>query len=94
MTQFGDEIGGWPIPVLAGIFPLTSHRLALRLHNEVPGIVVPQHLQNALEAAGPNAAKIGMAHAHELIREARERCAGVYVVAPYRRPASVLELLG
>ena len=30
----------------------TSYRLALRLHNEVPGIVVPQELQDALEAAG------------------------------------------
>ena len=35
-------LGGWPVPVLAGIFPLTSYRLALRLHNEVPGIIVPR----------------------------------------------------
>ena len=45
---FVDRLGGsWPIPVLAGILPLTSHRFALRLHNEVPGIVVPQELQDA-----------------------------------------------
>src|SRR5262249_62029629 len=80
--------------VLAGIFPVTSHRLALRLHNEVPGIVVPQALQDALESSGASAAEIGMAHARELVAEARERCDGVYVVAPYRRPAAVLELLG
>ena len=43
----------WPIPVLAGVFPLTSHRLALRLHNEVPGIIVPQQLQDALARGGP-----------------------------------------
>ena len=34
-----------------------------------------------------------MMHARRLVEEARERCDGVYVVAPYRRPTSVLELL-
>ena len=80
--------------MLAGIFPVTSYRLALRLHNEVPGIVVPQELQDALERAGSGAAEVGMAHARELVEAARGRCEGVYVVAPYRRPTAVLELLG
>lgn len=85
--------GGWPVPVLVGVFPVTSYRLALRLHNEVPGIVVPEELQETLREAGPGAAEIGMAHARELVAAARGRYAGVYVVAPYRRPLSVLELL-
>jgi homocysteine S-methyltransferase len=94
LDRFADVLGGaWPVPVLAGIFPLTSHRLALRLHNEVPGIVVPQPLQDALAAAGAGAAALGLAHARELVQEARGRCAGVYVVAPYKRPARVLDLL-
>jgi methionine synthase / methylenetetrahydrofolate reductase (NADH) len=94
VDAFVERLGGtWPIPVLLGIFPLTSHRLALRLHNEVPGIIVPQHLQDALEAAGSNAADVGFAHARELIAAARERAAGVYLVAPFRRPLRVLELL-
>ncbi len=93
LDQFAGEIGGWPIPVLAGIFPLTSYRLALRLHNEVPGIVVPQELQDALAEAGSGAAEVGMAHARELLDASRGRCDGVYIVAPYRRPAAVLDLL-
>jgi methionine synthase / methylenetetrahydrofolate reductase(NADPH) len=93
VDRFGELIGGWPIPVLVGVFPVTSYRLALRLHNEVPGIVVPEPLQRALADAGPRAAEIGMAQAKELVQAARGRCAGVYVVAPYRRPAAVLELL-
>src|SRR5436305_11800371 len=94
VDAFVERLGGkWPIPVLLGIFPLTSHRLALRLHNEVPGIVVPQQLQDALEAAGSSAADVGFAHARELIAAARERAAGVYLVAPFRRPLRVLELL-
>jgi homocysteine S-methyltransferase len=93
LDRFAERAGDWRIPVLAGIFPVTSYGLALRLHNEVPGIVVPQTLQDALEAAGPNAAAVGMAHAKALLAEARERCDGVYIVAPYRKPTSVLELL-
>lgn len=93
LDRFAEMLGGWPVPVLAGIFPLTSYRLALRLHNEVPGIVVPQQLQDALDRAGSDAAQIGMAHAKKLIDEARSRCDGIYIVAPYRRPTSVLDLL-
>jgi methionine synthase / methylenetetrahydrofolate reductase(NADPH) len=93
LDYFATVLGGWEIPVLAGIFPLTSYRLALRLHNEVPGIVVPQDLQDALEAAGPNAAEVGMAHARDLLAACPGRCDGAYLVAPYRRPTAVLELL-
>jgi len=93
LDRFATVLGGWEIPVLAGIFPLTSYRLALRLHNEVPGIVVPQYLQDALEAAGANAAEVGMAHARELLAASAGRCDGAYLVAPYRRPTAVLELL-
>jgi len=94
LDGFVERLGGkWPIPVLVGVFPLTSHRLALRLHNEVPGILVPQALQDALEQAGSDAAEIGFAHAKELIAASRERAAGVYLVAPFRRPLRVLELL-
>ena len=94
LDRFAERLGGaWPIPVLVGVFPVTSYRLALRLHNEVPGIVVPDGLQSALEDGGANAAQIGFAHARDLIEEAR-RFAGVYVVAPFRKPLRVLELLG
>src|SRR5438876_1562934 len=93
LDRFAERLGGsWPIPVLVGVFPVTSHRLALRLHNEVPGIVVPETLQHALQDAGSNAADIGFTHARDLIAESR-RFAGVYVVAPFRKPLRVLELI-
>jgi methionine synthase I (cobalamin-dependent)/5,10-methylenetetrahydrofolate reductase len=88
--RFGSST---PIPVLVGVFPLTSYRLALRLHNEVPGIIVPDRVQEALRNAGPNAAEVGFALARELIAEAREKAAGVYVVAPFRRPVAALDVL-
>ena len=94
LDRFLDRLGGpSPIPVLVGIFPLTTYRLALRLHNEVPGIVVPDDLQEQLREAGPHEAEVGFAHARALLAAARDRAAGVYVVAPYKKPLSVLELI-
>jgi homocysteine S-methyltransferase len=94
LEDFRERIGGtWPIPVLVGIFPLSTYRLALRLHNEVPGIVVPDELQAELRDAGPSAAEIGTAHARELVREARELADGIYVATPFRRPLAALDVL-
>jgi methionine synthase I (cobalamin-dependent)/5,10-methylenetetrahydrofolate reductase len=94
LDRFFDRFGGEsPIPVLVGVFPVWSHALALRLHNEVPGIVVPESFQEALREAGPEGPRVGMEMARELIEASRGRAAGVYLVAPFRRPLGVLELL-
>jgi homocysteine S-methyltransferase len=94
LERFVERLGGaTPIPLLVGLWPLRSHQLALRLHNEVPGIVVPDPVQRALEEAGPRAPEIGLAIARELLAGARELAAGVYVVSSFRQPLAVLDLL-
>ena len=90
LMRFG---GPSPIPLLVGVWPVSSHELALRLHNEVPGIVVPDHVQKLLREAGPNAPEVGARLAHELIEEARGHAGGIYVVAPFRRPLAILQFL-
>jgi homocysteine S-methyltransferase len=91
LAHFG---GRSPIPLLVGIWPLRSHQLAVRIHNEVPGMVVPEAVQERLRAAGASAAEVGLGLARELLAESREKAAGVYVVAPFRQPLGVLDLLG
>ena len=94
LDDFRERIGGsWPIPVLVGIFPLSTYRLALRLHNEVPGIVVPDELQEAMRDAGPGAVDVGTAHARDLVRELREKADGIYIATPFRRPLAALDVL-
>ncbi|MCB9682311.1 MAG: bifunctional homocysteine S-methyltransferase/methylenetetrahydrofolate reductase [Alphaproteobacteria bacterium] len=91
--RFLDRLGGRsPIPVLVAVWPLTSHRLALRLHHEVPGIIVPDPVLARLERAGPKARDEGFAIGREMLAGARERAEGVYVIAPFKRPVAALEL--
>jgi hypothetical protein len=54
---------------------------------------VPQPVQERLRAAGTEAREVGRELARELIAESREKAAGVYVVAPFRQPLGILEVL-
>jgi methionine synthase / methylenetetrahydrofolate reductase(NADPH) len=93
LDRFEELLGGWPIPILVGIFMVRSHQLAVRLHNEVPGIVVPEPVQERLRTAGARAAEEGLMLARELYAEARDKAAGVYVIPPFKQPEAALELL-
>jgi methionine synthase I (cobalamin-dependent)/5,10-methylenetetrahydrofolate reductase len=89
-----ERLGGAsPIPLLVGIWPLTSYQLAFRLHNEVPGITIPEAVQQRLADAGPDARRLGFELARELLEGARSRAAGVYVIPPFKEPDAALELL-
>ena len=64
LETFLERIGGSPIPLLVGVWPIRSLDLAVRVHNETPGIVVPENVQERYRAAGPEAAAFGV----ELVR--------------------------
>jgi len=63
------------------------------VHNETPGILVPDHVQQRYRDAGTNAPDVGIELVRELIAAVRELAAGVYVVAPFRQPLGVLDVL-
>jgi homocysteine S-methyltransferase len=85
--------GKLPIPVMVAVWPVRSLKMALRLHHEVPGIDVPENLMAAMEAAGPDAAKVGRERALSLFREAPGYADGVYLIAPFKKPENVLPLI-
>ncbi len=95
LEAFRERLGGgaWPIPVLAGVWPIRTTETLVRVHNEVPGIVVPERVQERYSAAGADAREVGRELGRELIARAREVASGVYVVAPFRQPLNVVELL-
>jgi 5,10-methylenetetrahydrofolate reductase len=70
------------IPLLAGVIPLKSAKMAVWLNANVPGIRVPAETLEELESAGPEgeAAK-GIEIAAKAIRRLRNICAGVHIMA-------------
>jgi methionine synthase I (cobalamin-dependent)/5,10-methylenetetrahydrofolate reductase len=91
---FLKKLGGRPaIPVLIGIWPLNSYKQALRLNNEVPGIVIPQPLLKSLEAAGAAARDRGFECAREMLAWSRTELAGAYLIPPFKRYEEILDIL-
>jgi methionine synthase I (cobalamin-dependent)/5,10-methylenetetrahydrofolate reductase len=86
-----------PIPVIAGIWPLTSLRNAEFLANEVPGVeVTPQiveRMRRAQESGSAAARAEGVAIAAEMIAAVRGLVSGVQVSAVAGRVESALETL-
>jgi methionine synthase I (cobalamin-dependent)/5,10-methylenetetrahydrofolate reductase len=90
---FAKKLGGAsPIPVLIGIWPLNSYKQALRLNNEVPGIVIPEALLKSLEEAGTAARERGLQVAREMLAWARTELAGAYLIPPFNRYEGILEV--
>jgi len=83
------------IPLIVGIWPLTSYRNAEFLNNEVPGVVVAPEILERMRRANesPEAAqREGIAIARELLSEVRDLVQGVQVSAPFGRVAYALEV--
>jgi methionine synthase I (cobalamin-dependent)/5,10-methylenetetrahydrofolate reductase len=86
------------VPVIAGVLPLVSARHATFLHNEVPGIEIPEASRERMRAAGEDPERswaTGVAMATELAAALRdEGVAGIYVMPQfgrYDRAADVVE---
>jgi homocysteine S-methyltransferase len=86
-AAYEREAGGpLEVPLIAGLLPLVSSRHAAFLHNEVPGIVMPEEIRRRIEAAGDDAWPVGRAVALELIDALRgEGVAGIYVMPQFGR---------
>jgi homocysteine S-methyltransferase len=90
---FLKKLGGpCPIPVLLGVWPLTSYKQAMRLNNEVPGIVIPEPVLREMETAGASAREHGFALAKKMLAWARSELAGAYLIAPFKRYEEILEI--
>ncbi len=91
--NFLKRIGGRsPNPIIAGIWPLTSYKQALRLNNEVPGIFIPEPVLKEMESAGTAARDRGFALARRMLAWARTELAGAYLIPPFKRYEEILEL--
>jgi homocysteine S-methyltransferase len=82
------------IPILAGILPLVSERNCEYLHNEVPGIVIPEPVRERMRGKEKEAGmKEGIEIAREFIAQVRERVGGFYIIPPFGRYEIAVELV-
>ena len=104
MTQPVYELGAWErflerlgdgpgIPILVGILPLQSFRHAEFLHNEVPGIQVPDWIRARMHEAGNEGQRAGVELARALLLKCRASASGVYLMPSFGRYENCLEVL-
>jgi 5,10-methylenetetrahydrofolate reductase len=82
-----------PIPLVVGIMPLHSSRHAEFLHNEVPGITVPDAVRARMKEAGERGLRAGIEMAQGLLSGVRARHAGAYLMPSFGRFEVVAEVL-
>ena len=90
---YGEQYGPIEVPILVGILPLVTDRHARFLHNEVPGIKIPDHIQQRIVKAGDDAIKEGVDIAVELVLNLREDFQGVYFMPAFNRYDMIAEIL-
>ena len=99
LAQWDEFLARWgkpiPIPFMIGLWPLSSYDLARRLHHEVPGIAIPESVQERLRLAGSQAKEEGLRIAEELLSELSRRpeVAGAYIICPFNRYELALTIL-
>jgi len=89
-----ELIGDCPIPLLPGIMPLVSERNAEYLHNEVPGISVPEGIRARMKGLEKEAGvREGLAIAREFIDAIFPSAGGFYLIPPFGKYELALELM-
>ncbi len=94
LETFLKRIEGFRIPIVAGIWPLTSLRNAEFMKNDLRVSVPDEVLLRMQRASTPEAARAeGIRIAQEMLEAARERVQGVQVSAPFGRYSAAAEVL-
>ena len=72
------------VPVFTGVWPLLNGRQARFLHNEVPGISIPEPIMARMEGRdGTEGRKEGVAIAKDVTRAVLDHFPGVYFMTPF-----------
>ena len=83
------------LPVMVGVLPLVSYKNAEFLHNEVPGMQIPEEIRERMRKTpgGEASRKEGVKIAREMLFAVRDRVQGAYLMPPLGRYELALEVL-
>jgi methionine synthase I (cobalamin-dependent)/5,10-methylenetetrahydrofolate reductase len=93
LAAYQDRYGALDVPILAGVLPLYSARHAAFLHNEVPGVSIPESLQQRMRMAGDKAPHEGVGIALELVEQMRPWASGIYLIPQFSRYDQAAEII-
>jgi len=93
LDLYAEKYGPLEKPALVGVLPLVSVKHANFLHNEVPGISIPEGTLRRMERAGDQASAEGVAIAVELIQKIKSWAQGVYLMPQFSRYDLVTEIV-
>jgi homocysteine S-methyltransferase len=95
LRRFLDDTRFLGLPILVGICPLASSRNAEFLHNEVPGMQIPQAIRERMaSASSPQEERLeGVRVAREMLEKVRDVVAGVYIMPQFGRFRTAVEVL-
>lgn len=73
------------VPVLVGVLPLKSQRHCEFMHNEVPGIDIPEWLRARIGSAPDDASalEVGIEEAQKLALSIKRSAQGIYLMPPF-----------
>jgi homocysteine S-methyltransferase len=80
-----DQCQRHGLPLFVGVLPLRSTRHAEFMHNEVPGIVIPERLRHLMANAEneEQALELGIAEAQSLSEKIKTVAQGLYLMPPF-----------
>jgi len=81
-----DATRSFGVPILLGVMPLLHARNTEFLHNEVPGIVIPDAVRERMRGKeGEDGAREGLEIARRIASEVLAHFKGIYLITPFLR---------
>lgn len=84
LERFFEKVDFKLPPILGGILPLRSSRHAEFLHNEVPGITIPDKIRERMRSS-KEPAKEGVEIACEIVEKIKHMVSGIYIMPPFEK---------
>jgi len=95
LDRFLSDAKPMGVPILVGLLPLASYKNAEFLHNEVPGMSVPEPIRERMRKAGIGdaARTLGIDIAREMLSAVKDRVDGAYIMPPFGRYELAIDVI-
>ena len=83
------------VKILAGVLPIVSYRNAMFLHNELPGVTIPEKYINMFseDMTKEEGQSVGTEIAVDIVKKLKEVSDGLYFIAPFHRVSMLIDII-